>query len=159
MSKKFIYLFLALLLPGLIFVFLRKFGKNEFNIPVYYETGVTDAPAACGQLSNSVSKWQILYYRVIRTANKPILVVTDSSTDVKRNLSRLKSELNDSFSVVFPESNTRWASWLDCAFLLQKPWTAVLIDAQGQIRGYYSPASREESDRLLVEIRILLKQY
>ncbi|HCZ37279.1 MAG TPA: hypothetical protein DHV26_15260 [Cytophagales bacterium] len=158
MSRKFIYLFLALLLPGLIFVFLRKYGKNEFNIPVYYETGVTDAPAACGYYPTPYRVVDSIL-QVIHTANKPILVVADSSTDVKRNLSRLKSELNDSFSVVFPESDSRWASWLDCAFLLQKPWTAVLIDEQGQIRGYYSPASREESDRLLVEVRILLKQY
>ncbi len=158
MSRKFIYLFLALLLPGLIFVFLRKFGKNEFNIPVYYETGVTDAPAACGnhpipyRVADSV-------LGVIRTTNKPMLVVADSSTDVKRNLARLKSELNDSFSVVFPESDSRWESWLDCAFLLQKPWTTVLIDEQGQIRGYYTPATREETDRLSAELRILLKQY
>lgn len=158
MSRKFIYLFLALLLPGLIFVFLRKFGKNEFNIPVYYETGVTDAPAVCGnypipyRVADSV-------LGVIRTANKPMLVVVDSSTDVKRNLARLKSELNDSFSVVFPESDSRWESWLDCAFLLQKPWTTVLIDEQGQIRGYYTPATREETDRLSAELRILLKQY
>lgn len=158
MSRKFIYLFLALLLPGLIFVFLRKFGKNEFNIPVYYETGVTDAPAACGnypipyRVADSV-------LQVIRTGNKPMLIVADTSTDVKRNLGRLKQELNDSFSVVFPESDSRWVTWLDCTFLLHKPWTAVLIDEHGQIRGYYSPASREEADRLLVEIRILLKQY
>ena len=158
MSRKFIYLFLALLLPGLIFVFLRKFGKNEFNIPVYYEAGVTDAPKPCGtypapyRVADSV-------LQVIRTANKPMLVVTDTSSDVKRNLDRLKSELSNSFSIVFPESDTRWATWLDCAFILHKPWTAVLIDEQGQIRGYYSPASREEADRMLVEIRILLKQY
>jgi hypothetical protein len=88
-----------------------------------------------------------------------MLVVADSSTDVKRNLARLKSELNDSFSVVFPESDSRWGSWLDCAFLLQKPWTTVLIDEQGQIRGYYTPATREETDRLSAELRILLKQY
>ncbi|TXI70547.1 MAG: hypothetical protein E6Q41_01280 [Cyclobacteriaceae bacterium] len=158
MSRKFIYLFLALLLPGLIFVFLRKFGKNEFNIPVYYEAGVTDAPAPCGtypapyRVADSV-------LQVIRTANKPMLVVTDTSSEVKRNLDRLKSELSNSFSIVFPESDKRWATWLDCAFILHKPWTAVLIDEQGQIRGYYSPASREEADRMLVEIRILLKQY
>ncbi|HRG11297.1 MAG TPA: hypothetical protein PLJ08_22175, partial [Cyclobacteriaceae bacterium] len=115
MSRKFIYLFLALLLPGLIFVFLRKYGKNEFNIPVYYETGVTDAPAACGYYPTPYRVVDSIL-QVIHTANKPILVVADSSTDVKRNLSRLKSELNDSFSVVFPESDSRWASWLDCAF-------------------------------------------
>ncbi|MBY0433089.1 MAG: hypothetical protein K2U26_03165, partial [Cyclobacteriaceae bacterium] len=44
--KKLLYLFLALALPGLIFVFLKMAGRNEFNIPVYYETGVTDSP--CG---------------------------------------------------------------------------------------------------------------
>lgn len=158
MSRKFIYLFLALLLPGLIFVFLRKFGKNEFNIPVYYETGVTDAPAACGTYPTPYRVADSIL-QVIQEESRPILVAADTSAEVKRNLVRLKSELNNSFSVVFPESNTRWASWLDCAFLLQKPWTAVLIDKQGQIRGYYSPASREEADRLLVEIRILLKQY
>lgn len=158
MSRKFIYLFLALLLPGLIFVFLRKFGKNEFNIPIYYEAGVTDAPAACGNFSIPYRVADSVL-QVISTVNQPMLVVIDTSTDVKRNLGRLKSELNDSFSIIFPKSDLQWASWLDCAFLLHKPWTTVLIDEQGRIRGYYSPASREESDRLLVELRILLKQY
>jgi len=158
MPRKFIYLFLALLLPGLIFVFLRKFGKNEFNIPVYYETGVTDAHALCGTYTAP--------YRVadtilnsIRTANKPVLVVVDTSAEVRRNLGRIEAELDNSFSVALPNASVDWTGWLDCAFLLSKPWTAVLIDSQGQIRGYYTPGSREEADRLAVELRILLKQY
>jgi hypothetical protein len=157
MSKKFIYLFLALLLPGLIFVFLRKFGKNEFNIPVYYETGVEE-PGTCGtypvpyRVPDSVMQ-------VIYTDNKPMLVVVDTDNDVKRNLTRLSTELNNSFSIVLPDSKNAWALWQDCVFIIRKPWTAVLVDTHGQIRGYYAPSTREETDRLLVEIRILLKQY
>lgn len=139
-------------------MFLKKFGKNEFNIPIYYEAGVEDSPDNCGPYQAP--------YRVadsvlqnIRTANKPMLVIADTSAETIRNLSRLRAELKDSFSISLPESNARWNSWLDCAFLLRKPWTAVLIDVQGQIRGYYAPASREEADRLMVELRILQKQY
>ncbi|HNT50749.1 MAG TPA: hypothetical protein PLM56_01310 [Cyclobacteriaceae bacterium] len=158
MSKKLIYLFLALLLPGLIFVFLRKFGKNEFNIPVYYEAGVEGTSGTCGpylapyKVADSV-------LQIIGKANSPILVVTDTSAEVKRNLTHLKSEFGDTFSLTTSEADARWLFWVDCVFLLQKPWTAVLIDAQGRIRGYYAPASREEADRLMVELRILLKQY
>jgi len=169
MSKKLIYLFLALLLPGLIFVFLRKFGKNEFNIPVYYEAGVEGTSGTCGpylapyKVADSVlqiiGKANSPILVVIGKANSPILVVTDTSAEVKRNLTHLKSEFGDTFSLTTSEADARWLFWVDCVFLLQKPWTAVLIDAQGRIRGYYAPASREEADRLMVELRILLKQY
>jgi hypothetical protein len=157
MSKKFVYLFLALLLPGLIFVFLKKFGKNEFNIPVYYETGIEDT-GTCGtypvpyRVPDSVMQ-------VINFENKPVLVVVDTTVEVKRNLIRLRSELHDSFSISYPSLNNAWAFWQDCVFILRKPWTVVLVDTQGQIRGYYAPSTREEADRLMVEIKILLKQY
>ena len=42
MKFKWVYLFLAFFLPiGLTF-FLQFFGKSEFNIPVYYEQGVSN---------------------------------------------------------------------------------------------------------------------
>jgi hypothetical protein len=44
MSKKIIYLLIALCLPALIFVFLKFFGKNQFDIPVYFKDGVEEAP-------------------------------------------------------------------------------------------------------------------
>jgi len=34
-----------------------------------------------------------------------------------------------------------------------------LLDDQRRIRGYYDPQSREEVDRLIVELKILLKKY
>src|SRR5258708_3823686 len=47
MNRKILYLFLALVLPGLIFIFLKRFGKNEFAIPVYYEENVDSLNNAC----------------------------------------------------------------------------------------------------------------
>lgn len=158
MRKKFGYLFLALLLPGLIFVFLRKFGKNEFSIPVYYEEGVQETTSGCGsypvpyKVADSVMQ-------MIRAEHKPVLVLADTSIEVKKNVARLTDELDGSFSVVKSKKHAAWARWEDCVFLLHKPWTAVLVDHHGQIRGYYAPRTREETDRLLVELRILLKQY
>lgn len=37
---KFLYLFLILLIPVLIYLFLQAYGRNEYNLPVYYEQGV-----------------------------------------------------------------------------------------------------------------------
>ena len=47
---KFTTLFLALLLPVCIFLFLKMFGSNEFNIPIYYQTQVELDSTGCDGL-------------------------------------------------------------------------------------------------------------
>jgi hypothetical protein len=47
MNKKITYLFLALALPALIFIFLKIFGKNHFEIPIYYKEGISDSLKEC----------------------------------------------------------------------------------------------------------------
>lgn len=157
MPKKLVFLFLALLLPGIIFLFLRKFGKNEFNIPVYYQAGVEDA-GPCGSYPVPYTVPDSIM-RSIQTENKPVLVVVDTSAEVKRNLNRLNTELGEIFTVFWLDSVPDKVQWQTCVFILHSPWTAVLVDTQSQIRGYYAPSTREETDRLLLEMRILLKQY
>jgi hypothetical protein len=44
-------------------------------------------------------------------------------------------------------------------FLVSEKYSAVLVDGKKQIRGYYQLATREEADRLLMEISILLRDY
>lgn len=44
---KSIFLFLILVFPVLIYLFLQGFGKNEFTIPVYYPSGITLPQAGC----------------------------------------------------------------------------------------------------------------
>src|SRR5687767_12161539 len=46
-GKKVVYLFLALLLPVGIFIFLRTFGKNEFDVPAFYQDVAPKVSAEC----------------------------------------------------------------------------------------------------------------
>jgi hypothetical protein len=74
----------------------------------------------------------------------------------------IEKGLADDFSATdysLVQIDTSKRALLDCVLLLNKPWTAVLVDAEKQIRGYYAPSSREEMDRLKMELSILLKRY
>ena len=46
----------------------------------------------------------------------------------------------------------------NCALFLKAPWQAVLLDKERRIRGYYAFTNLDETDRLKVEIEILLTQ-
>ncbi|MBL7871460.1 MAG: hypothetical protein JNM78_07605 [Cyclobacteriaceae bacterium] len=162
MVKKLVYLFLALLLPIGVFLFLRAFGKNEFSIPVYYETEMPEYPASCHLIH------KIPYTvpdAILRGAGwqgeSAALFIADTSPEVLKNMKHLDEEFT-SFEVqkIYPhQDTTRWDSWCTCFFFLKKPWSVVLIDSERKIRGFYAPKSREEMDRLTVELKILLKQY
>jgi hypothetical protein len=153
-SKKVIYLFLALLLPGLTFVFLKKFGKNEFNIPIYHRDGVdstecTFAYAAPYLLPDSLWK----------SGKKPITIFTLSSeTEVTENLEGLSGEFDSTVLDIFKVDSSK-LEVITCVLVLKRPWTTVLVDDKKQIRGYYRPNTLEEIDRLKMEMSILLKRY
>src|SRR5690349_2640370 len=53
-SVKFLLLFLALLLPVLIYVFLKTFGKNEFKVPVLYQEEQIVSQPDCGSFKYTV---------------------------------------------------------------------------------------------------------
>ena len=46
-GRKVLFLSLALLLPVAIFVFLKIFGQNEFQVAVMHQEGKIDAPENC----------------------------------------------------------------------------------------------------------------
>lgn len=165
MTRKFIYLFLALLFPGLIFLFLKKFGKNEFAIPTYYQRGVDSLNAICEthyaqpyQLPDSVLQmegWEgkpasLFLFQKGVLANKEFKRMLDSF-DQKE------------FQVVMVDSQKMgealFARWSSCVFMVRAPRNVVLVDSEKKIRGYYSIGSREEADRLILEMEILLKKY
>lgn len=154
--KKILYLFLALLLPGLIFVFLKYAGRNEFSIPVYYESGVASVPSDCG-LSYAVP------YRVRARATGASVVMFPAAEAESGLVDRLSVEFSSrrleivSAERQWPADSLNWAR--KCYYLANDPYNAVLIDSTGAIRGYYDVRLRDEEDRLRVELKILLKQY
>ena len=73
---------------------------------------------------------------------------------------RLDEELSTEIQTIYLSGERDYSDqFFTCDLLLQKPWTTVLLDDQRRIRGYYDPNAREEVDRLIVELKILLKKY
>ena len=155
-----VILVIALLLPILIFIFLRFFGKNEFSIPTYYENGVDNPPAGCHRNYDAPYQVSDSLLLGIGWSKIPVLIVADSSVSVRSDLNRLDDELTGRVQTIFLTGKDENLSALySCDLLLKDPWKIVLIDDQRRIRGYYETGTRQEMDRLAVELKILLKQY
>jgi hypothetical protein len=155
-----IILILALLLPIGVFVFLGIFGKNEFSIPVYYESGVDSPALSCDRTYESPYIVSASLLDTMGWKGSTVLIIVDSANSIKSGLTRLNESFHDDVQIIYPKGSTGYLDEIySCDLFLRKPWTAVLLDDQRRIRGYYDPKTREEVDRLLVEMKILLKQY
>ncbi len=154
-----IVLVIFLLLPIGIFLFLRFFGENEFSIPVYYEQGVDSPPAGCDRKYDAPYKVADKLLENIGWNRRPALIVADSTVLIKKSLNRLEEDLVSGVQVIFFTGKDDYvSSFYACDLLLEAPWKVVLIDQERRIRGYYDPQTREELDRLVVELKILLKK-
>ncbi|MBS1490391.1 MAG: hypothetical protein JSS93_07675 [Bacteroidetes bacterium] len=155
MKKKSVYLFLALLLPILIFFFLKFFGRSEFDIPIQYESGVPDS-LRCTTYNGQGQYFlpdSLFGEKKLQLAN---LFVGDEIKEV----TRLKEDVGDkNWQVIFLRDMPHAETIKDCVLFLKKPWTAVLVDNQKRIRGYYALAHRDDLDRLKIELTILMKKY
>ncbi len=161
MKFKWVYLFLAFFLPiGLTF-FLQFFGKSEFNIPVYYESGVSaDSLTDCHyQYAAPYVIPDSVKNKLSKGVKGAMLVTIDSGVLAAKNFARVKEELTDGQYTFVVINQTDNNSLLSCVFFLNGQWTTLLIDDQKRIRGYYNPAKREDADRLIAEMKILLKDY
>lgn len=184
-SKKPILLFLALVLPVAVFVFLKFFGKNEFAVPVLFEDGIA-TPVGCESFRYDVpySIPDTLLTKFSWNSNDSIsLVVFRITTDAEQQeqsiqLNRIFTEFpTDNFKIILlSESNKSeqselenvrvvWVNWQyessarSCVFLLKPTDNTVLLDSKKRIRGQYNTANREDVDRLIMEVKIMLKKY
>ena len=155
-----------MILPGLIFVFLKYAGRNEFTVPVYYESGTGTLPGDCSTpalipyvLPDSL--WKVpgvkQWKANVLVFGKPVSVATEVQAAINDEFGNDVIWITDATNV-FADSASR-SRWEKCVFILKNPWQAVLFDEVGRIRGYYSMDSREEMDRLRVELKVLLKKY
>ncbi len=156
-----IILIIALVVPGLIFVFLKYAGRNEFTIPVYYEDGIPalegcDAPAL--KPYHIPEQWGASWRSM---AN--VIVFNLPATEFGVLNSGLAEEFPEGLWLQeareFTGDSIEYQLWKKCVFRVNEPWQTVLFDKEGKIRGYYDARSREEVDRLRVEIKILLKRF
>ncbi len=159
MTRKILFLFLALALPGLIYVFLRTFGRNEFNVPVLHTTSADSVNQACGtHYVNPIRIPDSVRSGMNASTAKAVVVVRAPVADPGlKGLEEIFDTTAFKLIRLTPEQENRWAA---CVFLIPSKKNAMLFDRDGSIRGYYSiRPDRKELDRLQVEIEILLKRY
>jgi len=163
--KKRLYLFLALLLPGLLFVFLKYQASNRFDIPIYYEEGVPEQTSNCpipvsGPYHVADSVWSHL-----RDGKQDANVIIFSSkgldgSDIARSISdEIGAGVSFTIGSELSTDSLMVARWMNCTFLMTPFRQTVLLDNRGRIRGYYDLGLRDEVDRLRVELKILLERY
>jgi hypothetical protein len=157
-TKQPILLFLALLLPIAVFLFLKMFGRNEFRVPALFVD-------ALPEISSDCSNPRTLPYRIQSEETQRLGISIDSLACVvvskgqqKDRLSRVREEFTGKplqfFTLTDSTSRSR-----ECIFLLQEPFDVALVDRRGQIRGQYNSSERDEVDRLITEIAIIFKEY
>ncbi|MEQ8302223.1 MAG: hypothetical protein RIB47_02445 [Cyclobacteriaceae bacterium] len=157
-----IVLFTALLLPVLIFVFLKFFGKNEFELPVYYTETIPITSSECAEAYPV--PYRISNSPLISQGKHTVLAFYDGLSEVETSsyenqLKRLENEFNPTeFELIVVQDSLANQKEKNCVFLMADN-RLVLIDSDGRIRGYYKDASLKEVDRLILELQILLKKY
>lgn len=162
-ATKVIFLLLAFVLPIGIFVFLKIFGRNEFDVPPLYVTQAPPQIAGCPSVGAAPYHVADSLLKRYRDAADSLTVVffQPLSGEALNQLERVREQTSgDPVHLVEGElSGQNREVVRRCVFFLDGPANAVMIDKKGTIRGQYQIDDRDEADRLLTEITILLKKY
>ncbi len=161
MKRKTIFLFLALVLPVCIFLFLKMFGRNEFAVPALYTDTYPEIHENCGivKLPYYIPD-SILAMLPLDKDSLVVIVFGDLSNESLNQIRRIEQEFGqDPVKVMTLNATSQHFSWKDCIFFLKEPFNVVMVDKRGAIRGQYVSSLREEIDRLLTELTIILKKY
>lgn len=162
-SRKALYLFLALILPGLVFLFLKYFGKNEFAVEPLFVKEAPAPVAGCGTITLPYSLSDSVIKPLFRERDSLSLILFGALTSntMESQWKRVQQELIETPVQFLHYADTSVATQTlsQCTFLLREPFDAVLVDRRGVIRGQYNLADREDADRLITEVIIILKKY
>ncbi|MFN8336928.1 MAG: hypothetical protein U0U09_17485 [Cyclobacteriaceae bacterium] len=186
--KKALLLFVAFLLPVLIYLFLKSFGKNEFDVPVLYTDSMSVSVPCYGNnyklpyhVPDSLLKtfqWDSTsLFTVVVFENESKEDQHERSIQLTRVMTEFKNEplgiihmLGTHTNVVSGNnglvtqrvlmSDTNLFKIKTCFFLLNSKQDAVVIDKDRRIRGQYTLTKREDADRMIMEeLNILFKRY
>lgn len=161
-KKKVLYLFLALLLPVFVFLFLKFFGKNEFAVRPLFQDATPEVQAGCHPIKIPYHISDSVLNRLHFDNDSLVLIWfgklgQEEEIQVRRIYSEFKDDPVKQVFMTADDSNTD--NVRTCVFLLKNPYDVVLIDRKGLIRGQFVSDNREEIDRLMTEMDIILKKY
>lgn len=167
-GKKIVYLFIALLLPIAVFLFLKFFGKNEFAVTPLFQSEKELPSGNCAYSYDVPYTIPDSVFSLLRIQSRSeLVVVIFAAASAGEEDDRLVNRVQDGFlydPVEFrwiseDTSAVRWDLIRRCVFLLPDGINVVALDRKGRIRGQYDGHSLEEMDRLTVELKVILRKY
>lgn len=164
MNRKFTFLLIALVLPVLVFIFLKFFGRNEFSVEPLFQTTESKLPTGCVgvNIPYIISDGAYLALKKEHEADSLLIIFYESMTnDLKASdaqLIRLAEYLKVDTGIGFIRISEKSTS-MECTLLLKSSLDLVLVDGKKRIRGQYNSNDRDEVDRLMTELDIILKRY
>ena len=158
-KKGFILLF-SLLFPIIVFLFLKFYGQNEYELTVYN--------SSCSEI---IDEYIINDFN--RKNNIRIVDIRMADNDILVDNYINKLEINDQIEVITLSNKLRNLNWLNIVVdkvLIERLSECIqneyldksfilLLDKQNRVRGHFYSADRKEIERLDVEIDILLLEY
>lgn len=164
MNKKSGFLLLALVLPVLVFTFLKFFGKNEFVVEPLFQTAEAKLPPGCAGINIPYVVPDSAYFALKQEHEADSLLIifyegmADDLKASEAQLIRLNEYLQLDSGVGFRRISEKSKS-VECTLLLNASLDLVLLDGKKRIRGQYNSNDRDEVDRLMTELDIILKRY
>lgn len=178
-------LIVTLVIPALIFTFLRFFATNHYNVPFYHP--VTDTQGLIRGNNGDTLFYTVSGDKLALNGNLTVISYLSQQCDdscrvMRDNLNRIyalqegvkglellslqERTVSDSsaakagwrniqLSSHDRDSILKWNEFVDTKKIGAPENRWVLIDRDGHIRGYYNGADSEETDRLMAEIKIL----
>lgn len=149
-----IILIVAFLLPILVFIFLKKFGSNEFAVAPLFQKGTVES--SCGGVI--VMPYTLPDSILTERNNESKLLlcvfgVSESNYDLGREVRRIDDQFSDQQLQILKEGQDS----RECYFLMGDSTNIALVDRRNTIRGLYDGNSRDDVDRLMAEVEIILK--
>ena len=197
--KKTVFLILTLAIPVSIFLFLKFFGINTFEVPILFEEGISDCPNSTGlhtipefeyigETEKNHSSKELKGFIIFGILNgesleenrekivelvriqdafyeigpPSFLLFIKGEKSLMPDLIALSTEMGLEHScsniVFMPEGQLM--DYLQCGIALidanSKDFdNLVLVDLKRQIRGIYQSRDIEQTDRLILELKIL----
>lgn len=167
----------VLLAPIFVFLFLKEFGSNKFELPIYYPDSNPIADCDRSDEQHRLTK-EIVFKNDLKL---PALfyLPTDGQSEYYSDLHNVLSKYPgvDIWAVSFEKNvvvqegvkslimySKDYSEFINCELVLgedhwlKEPITNkyVLIDGQRRIRGYYECDNLDDIERLDVELDILL---
>ena len=155
----------VLLLPVIVFLFLKQFGSNEFVLPVYYAEGHPFEECRTAESGHQLSA----EFRSTFLKTSPVLIGFEGEhrNDFKYDLQNVLNNYPEirvkKINLCCVTDETKFKV-LNCELVLgEERYISepelnkyVLIDADYQIRGYFKIDELDEINRLDMELDILL---